>query len=261
MTDDDNYVLHTGKPIIGKIERTLLPNGTWNQVITTKIPMYDRGGQIIGTMGITRDMTMYANLEQERTNMMQSAFSVLGRTLAVRDPYTYGHNHNVANISEKVGRELGWDENRLLSLRLAAEMHDLGKISIPLDILNKPGKLNDAEYRLIQEHVKTSYDIIKDSHFPALFANAIYQHHERLDGSGYPRGLKEGEILPEARVLAVSDVLESMSSYRPYRESLGIDKALDELEKGRNLHYDAAIVDIITKLADNNGRKPFWLDN
>jgi PAS domain S-box-containing protein/putative nucleotidyltransferase with HDIG domain len=261
MFKDDNYVLETGKPIVGKIERTLLRNGTWNQVITTKIPMYDREGKIIGTMGITRDMTAYANLEKERLVMLRNAFSALGKILEMRDPYTYGHNHNVANISEKIARELDWDENRLLSIRLAGELHDLGKISIPLDILNKPGKLNEAEYRLIQQHVKTSYDIIKDAHFPFVLADAIYQHHERLDGSGYPRGLKENEIILEARILAASDVLESMASYRPYRESLGIDKAIEELKRGRSLQYDARIVDIIAELVNDNGRKPFWLEN
>ncbi|MBU1124663.1 MAG: PAS domain S-box protein [Candidatus Omnitrophica bacterium] len=261
MADDDNYVLRTGRPIVGKIERTLLPNGTWNQVSTTKIPMYDRKGEVIGTMGITRDMTAYANLEKERLTMLRSAFSALGKTLEMRDPYTYGHNHNVANIVEKIGKALGWDEDRLLSMRLAAELHDLGKISIPLDILNKPGKLNDAEYRLIQEHVTTSYSIIKDSHFPVSLAEAIYQHHERLDGSGYPRGLKDDQIIMEARILAASDVLESMASYRPYRESLGIEKALEELEKGRSFQYDSEIVDIISQFISENDRKPFWVEN
>lgn len=261
MFADDNYVLHTGKPIVGKIERTLLPNGTWNQVITTKIPMYDRQGRIIGTMGITRDMTAYANLEEDRQAMLKNAFAALGKTLEMRDPYTFSHNHKVANISEKVGMELGWEDNRLLSMRLAAELHDLGKISIPLDILNKPGKLNEAEYRLIQEHVRNSYEIIKDINFPFSLAETVYQHHERLNGSGYPRGLKEDEILIEARILAVGDVLDSMTSYRPYRESLGLEKALEELDKGRGSQYDGKIVDVIFKLVNENSRRPFWLDN
>jgi PAS domain S-box-containing protein/putative nucleotidyltransferase with HDIG domain len=208
MFEDDNYVLSTGIPIIGKIERTLLPNGTWNQVITTKIPMYDRKGNIIGTMGITRDMTAYANSEKERLVMLISALTALGKTLEMRDPYTFTHNHKVANISECIGRELGWDENHLLGIRLAGELHDLGKITIPLDILNKPGKLSEAEYGLIQEHVKKSYDIIKEINFPFSLAEIIYQHHERLNGSGYPRGLRNDEISLEARILAISDVLE-----------------------------------------------------
>jgi len=261
MFEDDNYVLHTGKPIVGKIERTPLPNGIPRQVITTKIPMYDTEGKIIGTMGITRDITAYANAEEARLKMLKNAFAALGKTLEMRDPYTFSHNHKVANISERIAMELGWNEDRLLSIKLAAELHDLGKISIPLDILNKPGKLNEAEYRLIQEHVKNSYEIIKDINFPFSLAEIIYQHHERLNGSGYPRGLKEDQISIEGRILAVSDVLDSMTSYRPYRESLGLEKALEELDSGRGSQYDGKIVDVIFKLVNDNDRRPFWLDN
>lgn len=261
MFEDDNYVLNTGKPIVGKIERTLLRNGTWNQVITTKIPMYDSAGKIMGTMGITRDMTAYANLEKERLAMLINALTVLAKALEMRDPYTSNHNRTVANIAEKIGRELGWDENHLLGIRLAGELHDLGKISIPLDILNKPGRLSDAEYRLVQEHVNNSYDLIKDIKFPFSLAEIIYQHHERLDGSGYPRGLKVDDIIIEARILAVSDVLEAMTSYRPYREALGLEKAIEELKKGSDLKYDPEIVKITLRLLKANDKKPFWLNN
>ncbi len=140
MFDDDTYVINTGKPIVGKVERTFLNNGTWNQVITTKIPMYDRQGNIIGTMGTTRDMTAYANLEDERFTMLKNALTVLGKALEMRDPYTFVHTQNVAVIAEKIGKALNWDDNRILGMRLAGELHDLGKISIPLDILSKPGK-------------------------------------------------------------------------------------------------------------------------
>ncbi len=261
MFEDDLHVLKTGKPIIGKIERTLLPNRTWNQVITTKIAMYDRFGKIIGTMGITRDMTVYANMENERRAMLVKGLNVLGKTLEMRDPYTFSHNYKVANISEIIGKELGWDENRLLGIRLAGELHDLGKIAIPLDILNKSGRLSEAEYNLIQEHVSKSYEIIKDTHFPFYLAETIYQHHERLDGSGYPRGLKENEISLEARILSVSDVLEAMTSHRPYRESLGLDKALEELDKGRNTKYDSEIVDLVFKKVNSCNNGLFWINN
>ncbi|MCX5714258.1 MAG: PAS domain-containing protein, partial [Candidatus Omnitrophica bacterium] len=153
MFADDNSVLSTGKPIVGKIERTILPNGTWNQVITTKIPMHDKAGKVIGTMGVTRDMTAYANTERERMAMLINTLDVLGRALEQRDPYTFSHTRNVAVIAEKIAKTLGWDEDRLLGMRLAGELHDLGKISIPLDILNKPGRLSDLEYGLVQEHV------------------------------------------------------------------------------------------------------------
>jgi len=261
MFDDDNYVLKTGKPIVGKIERTLLRNGTWNQVITTKIPLYDRKGNIIGTMGITRDMTNYANLEKERINMLVNALMVLNKALEMRDPYTSNHTQNVAQISLKIAEHLNWDENRLLAIRLAGELHDLGKISIPLEILNKPGKLTELEYNLIQQHVQNCYDLIKDINFPFSLAEIIYQHHERLDGSGYPRQLKKEEILPEARILAVSDVLESMTSYRPYREALGLKKAVEELKDGQGKRYDAQIVDIVLLLIEEKNGQAFWLNS
>ena len=261
MFEDDNKVLNTGKPVVGKIEKTLLSDGRWNQVITTKIPMRDSFGNIIGTMGITRDMTAYANLEQQRLNMMISALEVLGKALEMRDPYTFSHTRNVAGIAEGIANVLGWDENRLLAIKLAGELHDLGKISIPLDILNKPGELNALEYRLIQEHVENCYNLIKDIEFPFPLANIIYQHHERLDGSGYPRGLKGDEIVIEAKILAVSDVLEAMTHHRPYREAKGLKKACKELYEGRGIKYDAEIVDILLDLIKKGDKKEFWLNS
>lgn len=261
MFEDDKKVLDTGKPIVGKIEKTLLNDGNWNQVITTKIPMRDNYDRIIGTMGITRDMTAYANFEQQRLNMMISALEVLGKALEMRDPYTFSHTRNVADIAEEIAAALGWEENRRLAIKLSGELHDLGKISIPLDILNKPGKLNPLEYRLIQEHVENCYNLIKDIEFPFPLANIIYQHHERLDGSGYPRGLKGDEIVIEARILAVSDVLEAMTHHRPYREAKGLDKACEELEKGKGIKYDAEVVNMLFKLIRERGEKNFYSDD
>jgi len=258
MAEDDEYVLTTGQSIVGKIERTLLPNGTWNQVITTKIPTYDRKGRIIGTMGITRDMTAYANLERDRLSMVMDGLNVSVKAMQMRDPYTFSHTRGVANIVEHIAKELGWDDNRILGLRLAAELHDLGKISIPMDILNKPGKLTDLEYQLIQEHVQHCYDLLKGISFPFPLAKTIYQHHERMDGSGYPNKLRGDEMLPEARILAVSDVLEAISSHRPYRAALGIKKAKEELLKGSGSKYDKGIVNIVSNLIDKNNAVPFW---
>jgi len=258
MFEDDNRVLNTGTPIIGKIEKTLISGNRWNQVITTKIPMRDGTGKIIGTMGITRDMTAYANVEQQRLNMVISSLEVLGKALEMRDPYTFSHTRNVAGIAENIAKALGWDEDRLLAIKLAGELHDLGKISIPLDILNKPGKLSVLEYRLIQEHVENCYSLIKDIEFPFPLANIVYQHHERLDGSGYPRGLKGEKILIEARILAVSDVLEAMTHHRPYREAIGLDKACEELKKGKGTKYDTLTVDVLFELIKKNGKRKFW---
>lgn len=260
MFEDDNYVLRTGNPIVGKIERTLLPDGTWNQVITTKIPMYNRRGKIIGTMGITRDMTAYAHLERERLQMVVNALEALNRALEMRDPYTHGHARRVAYLAECMGRELGWDESRLLAIRVAGELHDIGKIIVPLDILTKPGTLTELEYKMVQDHVDKCYRLLKDVKFSFPLAQIVYQHHERMNGSGYPCGLKGEEILLEARILAISDVLEAMTYRRPYRESLGLDKAIEELKNGAGTRYDKNLIDIVLRLIEKNNYTSFWVN-
>ncbi len=260
MFEDDNYVLRTGKPIVGKIERTLLPDGRWNQVITTKIPMYNREGKIIGTMGITRDMTAYAHLERERLELVVNSLEALGKVLEIRDPYTYGHTKRVAYLAQCLAKELGWDENKILGMRLAGQLHDIGKIGVPTDILVKSGLLSELEYKIVQAHVEKGYQLLKGikSNFP--LAEVIYQHHERLDGSGYPRGLRGEEILEEARILAVCDVLEAMTHRRPYREAKGLDEALGELKKGAGIKYDKKIVSLLLKIIKRNNFRPFWLN-
>ena len=260
MFEDDNYVLRTGKPIVGKIERTLLHDGRWNQVITTKIPMYNREGKIIGTMGITRDMTAYAHLERERLELVMNSLEALGKALEIRDPYTYGHTKRVAYLAQCLAKELGWDENKILGMRLAGQLHDIGKIGVPTDILVKSGLLSELEYKIVQAHVEKGYQLLKGikSIFP--LAEIIYQHHERLDGSGYPRGLRGEEILEEARILAVCDVLEAMTHRRPYREAKGLDEALGELKKGAGIKYDKKIVSLLLKIIKRNNFRPFWLN-
>jgi PAS domain S-box-containing protein/putative nucleotidyltransferase with HDIG domain len=258
MFADDTSVVKSGKPIIGKVERTLLRDGSWNQVMTTKIPMRDKRGKIIGTMGITRDMTAYANLENDRLAMVVNGLNVLVKAIEMRDPYTFTHTRNVAIIAEKIAQTLGWDKDRLFGVRLAAELHDLGKMSIPMDILNKPGKLSTLEYRFIQNHVVNCYDLMKDIEFPFPLAETIYQHHERLDGSGYPNKLGGGDILIEAKILAVSDVLEAMTHHRPYRAALGLKKAKQEIKQGAGKRYDAEVVKIACSLIKQNNDQPFW---
>jgi HD-GYP domain-containing protein (c-di-GMP phosphodiesterase class II) len=166
----------------------------------------------------------------------------------------------VGDIAERIGRAWGWDENRLLGIRMAGELHDVGKISIPLDILNKPGKLSRLEHQFIQEHVSNCYDLIKEIDFPFPIANIIYQHHERIDGSGYPNKTKGEDILVEAKVIAVSDVLEAMTNYRPYREALGLNAALEELRNGSGTRYDPSVVDTVCRLVNENNGKPFWVN-
>lgn len=258
---DDTDIIRTGKAIISKIEKAPRPDGGITYVSTTKLPHYDKNGKLIGIMGITRNLTDFANLEEERLGMVINALAVLGKSLELRDPYTFSHTRHVANIAEKIGEALGWEDNRLLGMRLAGQLHDLGKMNIPLDILNKPGKLSEIEYRLVQQHVVTCYELIKDISFPFPLAEVILQHHERLDGSGYPRGLKQDEIMLEARILAISDVLEAMASRRPYREALGLDKACEELKNGCSLKYDPGLVEVVFGLIEKNNGKAFWMNN
>jgi len=195
------------------------------------------------------------HLQEERLrsiDRMKQALIETIRAIALmvekRDPYTAGHQNKVAELCFAIGRELGLDDDRLEGLRLGATIHDIGKVYIPAEILNRPGKLSKAEFEMIQTHPEVGYDIVKDVQFPWPVGQMILQHHERLDGSGYPKGLKGEEILLEARILAVADTVEAMSSHRPYRPALGPEKALAEIEKNRGITYDAAVVDACLKL-------------
>ncbi|MFP5344332.1 MAG: HD domain-containing phosphohydrolase [Gammaproteobacteria bacterium] len=169
-------------------------------------------------------------------------------TVEKRDPYTTGHQQKVTELCVAIGRELGLPEDRLEGLRLGALIHDIGKIYVPAEILNRPGRLSDAEFEVIKSHPQVGYDIVKDVKFPWPVAQMTLQHHERMDGSGYPKGLKGEEICLEARILAVADVLEAMFSHRPYRPAVGLDKALAEIEQNRGKYYDPAVVDACLKL-------------
>lgn len=171
----------------------------------------------------------------------------------LRDPYTAGHERRVAELSVAISAELGFDEHRQEGMRVAGYLHDVGKMVIPAEILSKPGKLNAIEYSLIQAHAQTGHDVLKSVNFPWPIAEVALQHHERIDGTGYPQGLKGEDILIEARILAVADVVEAMSSHRPYRAALGIDKALAEIERGRATAYDADAVDAALKLFRKKG--------
>jgi PAS domain S-box-containing protein len=168
--------------------------------------------------------------------------------MEMRDPYTTGHQSRVADIAYAIGNEMGWSEDRLQGLRVAAQVHDIGKISIPAEILTKPGKLNPAEREMIKGHSETGYEILKDIPFVWPVAEIVRQHHEKIDGSGYPLGLRADEILPEAKVLAVADIVEAMASYRPYRPGISLDIVLDQLEREAGSLLDAEVVGICLDL-------------
>jgi PAS domain S-box-containing protein/putative nucleotidyltransferase with HDIG domain len=193
-----------------------------------------------------------AYVEQLKTAFM-STVEVATTISEMRDPYTAGHERRVAKIAAAIGIELGLDAHRQEGLRVAGHLHDIGKISVPSEILSKPGRLSAIELRLIQEHAQLGYDVLKRVEFPWPVAEVALQHHERIDGSGYPQGLKGEQILLEARIMAVADVMEAMSSHRPYRAGLGIDRALKEIEDGSGTRYDPIVVEACQALFREKG--------
>ncbi len=180
---------------------------------------------------------------------MEAFIQVMESTIAVRDPYTVVHQRQVTRIACAIGQELGLAEDRLRDLCIAGALHDLGKIAIPSGLLAKSGKLNPLEFALLKTHPQVAYNILKPIKLPGNAAEIILQHHERLDGSGYPRGLTGYEIFLEARILGVADVIEAMCSHRPYRASLGLTVTLEELTRNKGILYDAAVVEIGLKLS------------
>ncbi len=173
--------------------------------------------------------------------------------IEMRDPYTAGHQRRVAKLAAAIGADLGLPEDQIRGIFLAGLIHDVGKINIPAEILSKPGKLTALEMQFIKTHPQAGYDIIKGIEFPWPIAEAILQHHERLDGSGYPRGLAAEAVIVEARILAVADVTEAITAHRPYRPALGLDAALAEIETGKGRLYDPAAVDACIALFRNKG--------
>jgi len=198
-------------------------------------------------------------LEQSQHYLVQLRDSLEGTVRAIasivemRDPYTAGHQLRVAALAAAIARQMGLPDEQVHAIRLAGMVHDLGKIRIPAEILAKPGKITDIEFSLIQVHPQAGYDILKDINFPWPIAQLVLQHHERMDGSGYPQGLKGEQIELGARILSVADVVEAISSHRPYRPALGIDAALGEISRGRGTHYDSRAVDACLALFREQG--------
>lgn len=184
---------------------------------------------------------------------MREAINALSAAVELRDPYTAGHQERVTRLAVAMAREMGIADERIEGIQVAGVVHDIGKIQIPAEILNKPSRLMPLEYRMVKEHAEAGYKILKNIEFPWPVAEMVRQHHERLDGTGYPRGLKGGEMIIEARILAVADTVEAMSSHRPYRPALGTDKALAEIEQGRGTLYDTEAVDACLRLFREKG--------
>lgn len=204
----------------------------------------------IATLRTALAKTQY---QEDLRKSLEQTVEVIAETMDHRDPYTAGHERKVADLCAAIARKLGLSAARTQGLRLAAIIHDLGKIGVPAEILTKPGRLTEIQFALIKEHVQLGYNIVKNVQFPWPIAQMILQHHERLDGSGYPQGLKADEIYLESRILAVADVVEAMSSHRPYRASKGIDAALDEILSKRGILYDPEVVNACVDLFRSDG--------
>lgn len=194
--------------------------------------------------------------EHEHAERLQRSLlgtiQAIALTVEKRDPYTAGHQLKVARLAVEIARELGWSSEKIEGVRLGAMIHDIGKIYVPSEILNTPSKLSDLEFKVIRRHPQVGYEIVQDVEFPWPVAQVILQHHERLDGSGYPNQLTGEQIIPEARVLAVADVVEAIASHRPYRPALGIDLALQEITQGRGTLFDAEVVDACLRVFQEN---------
>jgi response regulator RpfG family c-di-GMP phosphodiesterase len=187
------------------------------------------------------------NLQKLR-QAMEGIVQAISTTVEMRDPYTAGHQQRVADLACAIAEAMELPDDEIYGLRMASVIHDLGKITVPSEILSKPGQLSSLEYELIKSHVQAGYDILKQIEFPWPLADIILQHHERLDGSGYPNGLKKNEILLVARILSVSDVFETIASHRPYRPSLGVTRALNELRDNSGTLYDPRAVEACISL-------------
>ncbi|RLB83929.1 MAG: histidine kinase [Deltaproteobacteria bacterium] len=237
-------------------------DGTILHTLITATLRRDKDDRVIGYQGIIRDVTAKKRNEEKLKRSLENLRRAMGATIQAmaltvetRDPYTAGHQRRVANLARAIAKEMGLSQDQIDGIRMAGIIHDLGKISVPAEILSKPTQLTEIEYSLIKTHPQVGYDILKMIDFPWPVAEIVLQHHERIGGSGYPQGLYGDEVLLEAKILAVADVVEAMASHRPYRPAHGIDKALEEISKNRGILYDPEVVDACLKLFTEKGFK------
>lgn len=214
-------------------------------------PLFDSENSIIGTVAILFDITEKITLEtalkgslEKMKRVVDETVHALATAIEKRDRYTAGHQERVAQLAKTIAIEMGcFDYDQIKGILTAGMIHDIGKLYVPNEILSKPGRLTDLEFGLIKTHPQAGYEILQEIEFPWPIAQAVQQHHERMDGSGYPAGLIGDDILLEARIVGVADVVEAMSSHRPYRPGKGAECALQEIERGRGSAYDSRIVD------------------
>jgi PAS domain S-box-containing protein len=262
FTEKDLNVLH-GKALLDIPEELIETRNKGERILhTKKVPILSPKGEPEYLLGISEDITdrKLAENELKRTlerlsRAINTTIQVIASTVEARDPYTSGHQTRSADLACAIATEMNLSLEKIEGIRMAASIHDLGKISIPAEILSKPTKLSELEFSLIKTHAERGFVMLKDVESPWPLAEIVYQHHERMDGSGYPRNLKGEEILIEARILMLADVVEAMASHRPYRPGLGIDAALAEIEKNKGVFYDKTAADACLKLFQEKGFK------
>lgn len=201
------------------------------------------------------DITESKQAKERLEKTLDATIEAMSKIIEAKDPYTSGHQHRVCQLAVPLAQELGLPEDKIEGIRIASLIHDIGKIGLSTEILSKPTKLADIEFSLIKEHSQIGYDILKAIDFFYPVDKIVLQHHERINGSGYPNNLKGDEILLEAKIIGVTDVVEAMSSFRPYRPALGIDKALQEIIQNKGTLYDLEVVDACIKLFKEKGFK------
>ncbi|MES9937027.1 MAG: HD domain-containing phosphohydrolase [Sedimenticola sp.] len=240
-------------------------DGSQCWLLVKDTPVFDDTGQVVAIEGIAHDITnrMQDALERERSqarlqNALHDTVQAIANTVEKRDPYTAGHQRRVADLACLIAEDMGLNEHTIKGIRMGSMIHDIGKIHIPSEILTRPGKLSTYEFNIIKTHATEGFEIIQDVYFPWPVAEMIVQHHERLNGSGYPKGLKGEEIILEAQILMVADVVEAISAHRPYRPALGIDVALEEIQANRGVLYSTEVVDSCIRIF---GEKRYKLNN
>ena len=252
--EEDEQVLISKKTLLIQEHQFVKDNGEKKWFQTTKVPLSLKFVPD-GILGVSVDITARKKAEKElllsykkHQRLLEETVNGLVSAVEIRDPYTAGHQRRVSVIAEAIALEMHLNKNQIDGIRMAARIHDIGKMYVPAEILSKPGKLTEAEFNLIKNHPQAGHDILSSIEFPWPVSKIVLQHQERLDGSSYPQGLKGDEIILEAKILGVADVIEAMASHRPYRPALGIKKALKEISTKKGILYDSEVVDACLKL-------------